>query len=529
LNNPYSDVWLNVQKSAEAIVPGRGMSLEEGSTNGAGRAEQRESWEREESRAVQRKQKMAEAGCPLWDRVEPEGTMGAPSTEIHKTANTDSANGREPERNLLEAILNVNNMFDAQERVVANRGSAGIDGMAVGELNDYLIKHYLELSESIRGGWYKPKPVKRVEIPKPDGGKRLLGVPTVIDRMVQQAMVQILQPIFERTFTDSSYGFRPKRNAHQAIQRAKKYYEEGYTYVVDLDLEKYFDTVNHDLLIKMVRETVKDEAVIGLIRKFLKSGVMVDGLVSQTEQGTPQGGNLSPLLSNIYLTKFDLMLEERGHKFVRYADDCNIYVKSPRAAERVMAGCIKFLEGKLKLKVNRKKSTTGSPKKLKFLGFSLYRWKGRIGIRVHEKPQGRLKERLKTMTSRKRGGSIEQIFGEITRLINGWLAYYRIADMKMYLQGISEWLRRRMRQIYWKRWKRLRTRHDNLVQLGVPSPKAWQWANTRKGYWCIAGSWILTTTLNNRYFEKLGFPDILKRYEELRERAKRTEMLHGIC
>jgi hypothetical protein len=228
------------------------------------------------------------------------------------------------------------------------------------------------------------------------------------------------------------------------------------------------------------------------------------------------------------------MLEERGHKFVRYAAylwyaDCNIYVKSPRAAERVMEGCIQFLEGKLKLKVNRKKSTSGSPTKLKFLGFSIYRSKEGIRIRVHEKTLKRLKERLKAMTSRKRGGKVEVILEEITRLMNGWLGYYRIAEIKAYVQRISEWLRRRIRQIYWKRWKRVRTRYENLIQLGVPRDKAWQWANTRKGCWCIAGSWILTTTMNNRYLETLGFPNILKRYEELRERAKRLEMLHGIC
>jgi group II intron reverse transcriptase/maturase len=482
---------------------------------------------------------MDDTGCPVEDRVEPESTQGAHSTEIRKAANGDSANGVapkvcEPERSLLEAIVNVDNMFKAQERVTANRGSAGIDGMPVGELNEYLIKHYLELCASIRGGWYKPKPVKRVEIPKPDGGNRLLGVPTVIDRMVQQAMVQVLQPVFEQTFSDSSYGFRPKRNAHQAIQRAKQHYEEGYTSVVDLDLEKYFDTVNHDLLVKMVRETIKDEAVIALIRKFLKSGVMVDGLVSQSElgqqsAGTPQGGNLSPLLSNIYLTKFDRMLEERGHKFVRYADDCHIYVKSPRAAERVMESCVKYLEKKLKLKVNRKKSATGSPTKLKFLGFSLYHCKTKVGIRVHEKPLERLKVRLKEMTSRKRGGSIAQILAEISRLLNGWLGYYRIADMKTFLRDISGWLRRRLRQLHWKRWKRTRTRVENMILLGASRDKAWQWANTRKGYWCIAGCRILTTLLNNRYFETLGFPNIIKRYEELRKRAKWLEMLHGTC
>jgi group II intron reverse transcriptase/maturase len=334
--------------------------------------------------------------------------------------------------------------------------------------------------------------------------------------------------MFERTFSDSSFGFRPGRSAHQAIQRAKGYYQEGYTCVVDLDLAKYFDTVNHDLLIKMVRETVKDETIITLIRGFLRSGVMVDGLVSQTTQGTPQGGNLSPLLSNIYLTKFDRMLEERGHKFVRYADDCNIYVRSPRAAERVMKGCITFLEGKLKLKVNREKSAVGSPLTLKFLGFRLYKKKdGRIGILVHERPLERLKDRLKAMTSRRRSGTMERILEELTRLLNGWVGYYRIADIKSCLQHLCGWLRQRIRQIYWTRWKRGQTRYDNLVRLGVPRDKAWQWANTRKGSWRIAGSWILKTTLNNHYLETLGFPDMLKRYEELRERAKRREILHG--
>jgi len=383
---------------------------------------------------VREKQKTGRAGWPAEDREEPKEPQGVQSAEERKAANGDSANGGNPERGLLDAILDVDNMFKAQERVIANRGSAGIDGMTVEELNEYLIKHYRELCESIRGGWYKPKPVKRVEIPKPDGGKRLLGVPTVIDRMVQQAMVQVLQPVFERTFSDSSFGFRPGRSAHQAIGRAKKYYEEGHAYVVDLDLEKFFDTVNHDLLMQMVMETVKEKPVTALIRKFLKSGIMVDGLASQREQGTPQGGNLSPLLSNIYLTKFDRMLEERGHKFVRYADDCNIYVKSPRAAERVMESCMKFLERKLRLKVNRKKSATGSPTKLKFLGFSLGQPKEAAGpqIRVHEKPLQRLKDRLKAMTSRRRRGTIEQILEEITRLMNGWLGYYSIADIRQF-------------------------------------------------------------------------------------------------
>ena len=389
------------------------------------------------------------------------------------------------------------------------------------EPQPYLIARYRELCESIRDGWYKPAPVRRVEIPEPDGGKRLLGVPTVIDRMVRklrfrkQALVQVPQPVFEQTFSDSGFGFRPKRSARQAVKRAKAYYEEGYTYVVDLDLEKFFDTVNHDLMIKMVRETVKDEAVITLIRKFLRSGVMVDGPVSQSGQGTPQGGNLSPLLSNVYLTKFDRMPEDRGHKFVRYADDCNIYGKSQRAAGRVMDSCIRFLEGKLKLKVNRKKSMTGSPAKLKFPGFSLYRRKGGIGIRVHEKSLKRFMDKLREIISRKRNRTMEWILKELTTLCWGWIGYYGIADLKWHLSQITAWLRRRIRQMYWKRWKQAGTKFENLVRLGVDKDLAWPWANTRKGYRRTAGSQILKHSLTTRYLESLGFPDMGKRFEIL--------------
>lgn len=466
-------------------------------------------FETKEGEAMPRQQKTAEAGCPCEGMVETESSKGAPSIATPENAEKDGA------ESLLEQILHRDNLNAAYKRVKQKGGAAGVDGMTVGEMLPYLKEHREELLESIRKGQYKPQPVRRVEIPKPDGGKRMLGVPTVIDRMIQQAMVQVLQPIFEPTFSDNSFGFRPKRNAQQAMKRAKEYYEQGYTQVVDLDLAKYFDTVNHDLLIRMVKEQIKDEAVIKLIRKFLKSGVMANGLVSPTAEGTPQGGNLSPLLSNIYLTSFDRMLEARGHEFVRYADDCNIYVKSRRAAKRVMASCIKYLEGKLKLKVNREKSKVGSPLKLKFLGFSLYRTGKKIGIRPHQKSIQRFKDRVRQITSRKRGRSIEQILHELKVFTTGWLGYYSIADMGTRISSLNEWIRRRIRMYLWKQWKKISARFENLKRLKIPKGKAWEWANSRLGYWRIAHSWILTRSLTNEYLASIGYDDISKRYEVL--------------
>jgi group II intron reverse transcriptase/maturase len=301
--------------------------------------------------------------------------------------------------------------------------------MTVEELLPYLKTRYDEVIGKIRNGTYKPKPVRRVEIPKPDGGVRLLGVPTVLDRFVRQATAQVLSLIFEETFSEYSYGFRPGRSAHDALMQVKKYYDDDYKHVVDLDLAKYFDTVNHDKLIHMLREIVKDERVILLVRKFLVSGVMINGLISSTDEGVPQGGPLSPLLSNIYLTKFDRILEERGHRFARYADDCNIYVKSRRAAERVMENATTFLEKTLKLKVNQDKSAVGSPKKLKFLGFSLWEIGGQSGIRVHEKSIKRFQEKIRKITKRNRGRSIKSILEELKRYTVGWLAYYCLANM----------------------------------------------------------------------------------------------------
>jgi group II intron reverse transcriptase/maturase len=442
--------------------------------------------------------------------VEPESVMGAQSAGTRETGGYNGAG------TLLEKMLERDNLNLAYKRVVSNKGAAGIDGMTVDGLLPHLREHREELVAAIRGGWYKPSPVRRVEIPKPDGGKRMLGIPTVIDRMVQQALAQVLTPIFEPTFSESSYGFRPGRSAHQAISKTKEYYEQGYKQVVDIDLAKYFDTVNHDMLLNKIREHVEDEAVINLIKKFLKSGVMLDGIASPTTEGVPQGGPLSPLCSNIYLTAFDRMLESRGHKFVRYADDCNIYVKSRRAAERVMENCTKYLEKKLKLKVNREKSTVGSPLRLKFLGFSLWKAGRKTGIRPHAKSIRRFKAKIREITSRKRGyASMEQILVELKKYTTGWLGYYSIADMKNQIQSLNEWIRRRIRQIHWKRWKKIRTKHDNLVRLGIDDRKAWEWANTRKGYWRIAHSWILTRSLTNDYLESIGYSNIARRYELL--------------
>lgn len=458
---------------------------------------------------MQRPQKTAKAGYPCEGMLETESNKGVCSVARLETERQDGA------ENLLEAILDRNNLNKAYLKVKKNGGSAGIDGMTVDEMLPYLKKHREELINALQNGKYKPKPVKRVQIPKPDGGKRNLGVPTVIDRMIQQAIVQVLQPIYEPLFSENSYGFRPKRSTHQAINKALEYYNEGYTQVVDIDLAKYFDTVNHDILIDMLREQVKDERVISLIRKYLKSGVMINGLISPTTEGTPQGGNLSPLLSNIYLTAFDKLLESRGHKFVRYADDCNIYVKSRRAAERVMTNCVKFLEGKLKLKVNQQKSQVGSPLKLKFLGFSLYKTRNKAGIRPHGKSIKRFKDKIRELTSRKQARSVEFILKRVKKYTTGWLGYYSIADMESKIKSLNEWLRRRIRQIYWKQWKKVSAKFNNLKKLGIDKQKAWEWANSRKGYWRISSSHILHMSLTNEYLVSVGYDDILQRYKVL--------------
>lgn len=439
--------------------------------------------------------------------------MGAHS--ISSAFNGRKDDGKLYANNLLERILHRDNMNAAYKRVKSNKGSHGVDGMKVDELLPYLKQHGKALITSILEGTYRPQPVRRVEMKKPEGGIRLLGIPTVVDRMVQQAIAQMLTPIFERTFSDNSYGFRPGRDAKQAVTKAKEYMEQGYKWVVDIDLAKYFDTVNHDKLMALVAREIKDKGVLKLIRLFLQSGVMINGVVVETEEGCPQGGPLSPLLSNIMLTELDRELEKRGHKFCRYADDNNIFVKSKRAGERVMRSITDFLENKLKLKVNKDKSAVDRPWKRKFLGFTFYQWSGKIGIRVHKKSINRFKNKVREITSRSNACDMEFRMRRLRQVTTGWLNYFGIADISRIVKELDEWIRRRIRMCFWKQWKKIKTKHDKLRKFGVKDGKAWEYANTRKSYWRIANSPILATILTNSYLENLGYMSIYKRYKQI--------------
>jgi RNA-directed DNA polymerase len=409
---------------------------------------------------------------------------------------------------LLERILSRDNLNLAYKRVKANKGSHGVDGMGVEDLLSYLKQHGAAVKQSILAGTYVPQPVRRVEIPKPDGGVRQLGIPTVVDRWVQQAIAQELNKIFDPGFSANSYGFRPNKSAHQAIMAARGYIEQGYGWTVDIDLEKFFDRVNHDKLMYLVARKVEDKRVLKLIRKYLESGVMLNGVKVKSEEGTPQGGPLSPLLANVMLDELDRELEKRGHKFCRYADDCNIYVKSQKAGDRVMTSIARYIEGVLKLKINRNKSAVDRPSRRKFLGFSFYVREGKARNFIHKKSLARFKQKVKEITSRSNGDSMEWRKEALNRLITGWVNYFRIADMKTPAQELDQWIRRRIRMCYWKQWKKTKARHANLVKLGIENHKAWEFANTRKSYWRTSGSYILSTSLTNQYLASQGFPSL---------------------
>ncbi|WP_368657309.1 group II intron reverse transcriptase/maturase [Metabacillus halosaccharovorans] len=417
---------------------------------------------------------------------------------------------------MMEQILSYQNVTSALERVERNKGSHGVDGMSVQTLRSHLMEHWSTLRTELIKGTYLPQPVRRVEIPKANGGVRKLGIPTVIDRFIQQAIAQVLNKELDPSFSRQSYGFRPNKRGHDAVRQAKRYIKEGYRWVVDIDLEKFFDKVNHDRLMRILNHRIKDPKVLQLIRRYLQSGVMEKGLVSPNTEGTPQGGPLSPLLSNIVLDELDKELEKRGLRFVRYADDCNIYVRSRRAGERIMESITTFIERKLKLKVNHEKSAVDRPWKRKFLGFTFTFHRKEPKVRIAKQSIQRFKQRIREITSRKWSISMKDRIEKLNRYLVGWLGYYQLADTPSVLAKLDGWIRRRLRMIRWKEWKKVKTKHRNLKKLGIKPNKAWEWANTRLGYWRIAKSPILDRALDNHYWLNQGLKSLFTRYQILR-------------
>ena len=413
---------------------------------------------------------------------------------------------------IMEEVCKRENCIQALQRVKTNGGSAGVDGMTVKELPCYLTKHWRAIKEQLLSGTYRAKPVRRVEIPKPDGGKRKLGIPTVLDRFVQQAVMQVLQRKWDPTFSNSSYGFRPRRSAHQAVEAAQRHIRAGRRFVVDMDLEKFFDRVNHDRLMGALAKRIRDKRMLALIRAFLRAGVMEDGLVSPSEEGTPQGGPLSPLLSNIVLDELDQELKRRGHRFVRYADDCNIYVRSKEAGNRVMASISKFITEKLKLKVNAAKSAVGQPWERKFLGFSFYmRQFGETKRRIAPKAIERFKERIHAITQRSRGVGLEKMIKELSTYMKGWRGYFGFCQTRDVLEHLDGWIRRRLRSFLWTKWKNGRRRVDELVKLGLGKSHARKIASSPYGPWRLSISPPLHHALSNEYFDSLGLPRLIAR------------------
>ncbi len=411
---------------------------------------------------------------------------------------------------LMEQVCQRENLLAALQRVRQNRGDPGIDGMTVDELGEYLKANWPTIQEQLLSGMFQSQPVRRVEIPKNGGGVRKLGIPTVLDRFIQQALLQVLQGEWDRSFSERSYGFRPKRSAHQAVAQAQQYVAEGYRYVVDIDLEKFFDRVNHDMLMGRVAKRVKDKRVLKLTRAFLCAGVMENGLVSPTEEGTPQGGPISPFLSNIVLDDLDKELERRGLRFVRYADDCNIYVRSERAGHRVMESIARFITRKLKLKVNQEKSAVGRPAERKFLGFRLI---GRQEPKRGIAPQAieRFKARVRELTGRSQGRSLKQVIEKLGQYLRGWLAYFGFCQTPSTLRDLESWIRRRLRCLMWKQWKRGRTRYKRLRNRGIDHVMAAQAAGSPRGLWRLSHSPALDIAFPAAYFRSLGLPTLAPR------------------
>jgi len=413
---------------------------------------------------------------------------------------------------LMEEVIRLSNLSKALDRVRANKGAAGVDGMTVAELQPWLAEHLPELTRSLKEGTYEPQPVRGVEIPKPGGGMRQLGIPTVIDRLVQQAILQVLDPLLDPTFSASSFGFRPGRGAHDALARAREYVSEGRVIVVDVDLEKFFDRVNHDILMSRLSRRVADKRLLRIVRRFLEAGLMQDGVGVARHEGTPQGGPLSPLLANLLLDELDKELEHRGHRFCRYADDCNIYVQSQAAGERVMASVSRFLEDVLHLRVNREKSAVAHVQERKFLGHRLLSGGG-LGIAARS--LGRAKGRIREITRRSRGISLERMVQELNSFLAGWVTYFRHAACKSHLTGLDGWIRRKLRCVRLKQCKRAKTIKDFLARQGVCLRNAWIAALSGKGWWRLAGSPPAAEAMSNQWFESLGLVSLVQRYVTL--------------
>lgn len=445
-------------------------------------------------------------------RVPAEQEENAEVCTSQKIAENNITDTNEQTEGLLEQILAGENLNLAYKQVKRNKGAGGIDGMQVDELLPFLRENRKELLQSLRDGKYRPQPVRRVEIPKDNGKTRKLGIPTVVDRLIQQAICQVLTPIFEEQFSDNSFGFRPKRSAHDALKRCQTNITEGYRYVVDMDLEKYFDTVNQSKLIQILSETIKDGRVISLIHKFLNAGVMVMGAFESSPEGVPQGGPLSPLLGNIMLNECDKELEKRGHRFVRYADDLMIFCKSKKAAQRTLEHTLPFIEGKLFLKVNREKTKVAHVNYVKYLGHSFYIHRGEGRLRIHPKSIRKLKDKVREVTGRSNGMGIQERKDRLNQVVRGWTNYFKLADAKNTLKALDEWLRSRIRMVTWKRWKKIRTRYANLKRAGLGEEQAWRWANTRKGYWRTAHSPILLLVLSNDLIRRAGYLGFLDCY-----------------
>lgn len=451
------------------------------------------------SQGKQRQQKIPQGSCQQEEAVNPPGTVGAPS---FPTARVEKQSCRDWTQ-VMEQVVSERNMRDAYKRVLQNKGAAGVDGVEVQNLKPYLFEHWERIKQELLMGTYRPSPVRRVEIPKPDGGVRLLGIPTVTDRLIQQSLLQVLNFIFNPDFSEYSYGFRPRRSARQAVAKAKEYINEGYRYVVDMDLSKFFDRVNHDILMAKVARVIGDKRVLKVIRAYLEAGVMVNGVLQESEEGTPQGGPLSPLLANIMLDDLDKELEKRGHRFVRYADDCNIYVGSRRAGERLMNSIRRFVEGKLKLKVNEEKSAVDTPWNRKFLGFS-FTSQRETRIRIAPKTEKRFKDKVRELTSRRKSVSMESRIKNLNTYLRGWMGYFKLAETPSVFHRLDKWIRRRLRMCVLKHWKKPKTKRRELIKLGIPVELAKKISSSRKGYWRLARTPQLNRALGLHYWEAQG-------------------------